>query len=282
MTKQEASPFGFHGNERPLAPAKLALLAAIAAIGSTANGEEYIEPEMPGVQVANAFEEGARAMMCEKVGFLSFVWAIDQELKSPQFPDASVQYSDSLIAVTRDRSINGISVPQSEFLWREAPRKWKYSGFDGIEPVTDSCTDITAEIAASFMDFAEAASWGLPDLEQRAVLFDALEDDLRTRLELAQIERDEAKQELVALRDENSGLETELSLARLAVCEISSRTQEMLVNASAVSAPAGLAEFSHNAARLFGGEDCNGTIEENIEEKIENAVFVSTRMAPPK
>jgi hypothetical protein len=128
-------------------------------------------------------------------------------------------------------------------------------------PVSDRCTDITADLAESFVDLALAASWGMPEVSKRVVLFDALEDDLRTRLELAELERDSAQTEFAALREEMAGLETELVTARMAVCEMATQTQAMLVRASSdgeTGAPAGLGDL---LAETAGLSDCiEGTV----------------------
>lgn len=214
---------------------KLGVLCAILTVGQAAAEEARdvtviqlaVETEDP-----HGFVDGAKAFACDDVGFLSFVRGKNETLRSRQFPGATVQYANGLIVVAEMLEINGMTTAQSAYLSRDPAGTWTYTGFRGTVPVSDRCTDITGELAKSFVDLALAASWGMPEVSKRVGLFDALEDDLRTRLELAELERDGAKAEFAALREEMSGLETELVTARMAVCEMATQTQLLLTRAS--------------------------------------------------
>ncbi len=223
------------------------------------------------IEDPRGFSEGARVLMCDEIGFLSFVWGIDEELRSPQFPGAEVQYADGLIAITDEVEINGISVRQSAFLSHLASGDWGYSGYRGTMPVADTCADITADLSESFVDLALAASWGMPQVRQRVDLFDALEDDLRTRLELAELEGRKARDEAEALRVDLAGLETEIETARMAVCEIATHTQGLLVEASAGGGAETPEAFVNALAEVGALTDC-----------IDDAVMVSGSNAGPR
>jgi hypothetical protein len=213
------------------------LCGAVILGGSQAAAEEVedLPASPPAVQVAeNAHElaDGAKAFVCDDIGFLSFVWGIDEELRSRQFPGATVQYASGLIVIAETLEIHGITTMQSAYLARGQAGTWDFSGFRGTTPVSDRCTDITADLAESFVDLALAASWGMSEVSKRIGLFDALEDDLRTRLELAEFERDAVTTEVAELRREMDGLETELVSARMAVCEMATQTHTLLTRAS--------------------------------------------------
>lgn len=247
------------------------LCAAIATgpKGVFANDETYSHPD---IEEIRGFVDGARAMMCNEIGFMSFVWGIDDELRSPQFPGAKVQYADGLIALTDDHEINGIKIQQSAYLTFLRPGQWSYSGYRSTQPVSDTCVDITSALEESFVDLALAASWGMPKVRERVRVFDLLEDDLRTRLELARHERDEIRVEAAALRNDLAGLETELATARMAVCEIASHTRDLLVQASSGttshSAPEG---FFATLAEVDAFDDC-----------LSEAIFVTSRRSKPQ
>jgi hypothetical protein len=199
-------------------------------------------------------EDGAKALFCENLGFMSFVRGVDERLRSPQFPGASVQSTDGLIVLTSALEIQGITAEQSSYLTRGEEDRWTFTGFQGTEPVADRCTDITKDLAGSFRDLALAASWGMPEVERRVALFDALEDDLRTRLELAELERDALLTDSDAMRQQVAGLTTELVTARMAICEIATQTQGLLTNASfgpeGGTPPAGFAELLAEASTM--------------------------------
>lgn len=259
-----------NGTRLGLALCGAALLSAGGAIAE--ESQDLAAPPLAVVETEDphGFAEGAKAFVCDDLGFLSFVWGIDEELRSRQFPGAAVQYADDLIVVAETLEIHGITTMQSAYLSRDPSGSWTYSGFRGTVPVSDRCADITAELAASFADIALAASWGMPEVQKRVGLFDALEDDLRTRLDLAELERDAALTETAALRDEMAGLETELVTARMAVCEMATQTQSLLTRASFdgdAGAPAGFGELLAEAAGLA--------------ECIEGAVMVTSTGAGP-
>jgi hypothetical protein len=199
-------------------------------------------------------EDGAKALFCENLGFMSFVKGLDERLRSPQFPGASVQSTDGLIVLTSALEIQGITAEQSSYLTRGVEDRWTFTGFRGTEPVADRCTDITKDLAGSFRDLALAASWGMPEVERRVALFDALEDDLRTRLELAELERDALLTDSDTMRQQVAGLTTELVTARMAICEIATQTQGLLTNASfgpeGGTPPAGFAELLAEASTM--------------------------------
>jgi hypothetical protein len=210
--------------------------------------EAGTQPMRPGI------EDGAKALFCENLGFMSFVRGIDERLRSPQFPGASVQSTDGLIVLTSALEIQGITAEQSSYLTRGEEARWTFTGFRGTEPVADRCTDITKDLAGSFRDLALAASWGMPEVQRRVALFDALEDDLRTRLELAELERDALLTDADTMRQQVAGLTTELVTARMAICEIATQTQGLLTNASfgpeGGTPPAGFAELLAEASTM--------------------------------
>jgi hypothetical protein len=210
--------------------------------------EAGTQPMLPGI------EDGAKALFCENLGFMSFVRGIDERLRSPQFPGASVQSTDGLIVLTSALEIQGITAEQSSYLTRGEEARWTFTGFRGTEPVADRCTDITKDLAGSFRDLALAASWGMPEVQRRVALFDALEDDLRTRLELAEFERDALLTDADTMRQQVAGLTTELVTARMAICEIATQTQGLLTNASfgpeGGTPPAGFAELLAEASTM--------------------------------
>ena len=233
---------------------------AIMAAGNAAADESgTVSPPtlaLADIEDPRGFEKGARALVCNEFGFVSFVWGIDDELRSRQFPTATIQYSDGLIVVTDTLEIHGMTTMQSSYLAHASADTWTYSGFRGTVPVADRCTDITAELAESFVDLALAASWGMPDVARRVELFDALEDDLRTRLALAELEREAVEIQAAALRNEMAGLETELVTARMAVCEMATHTQGLLTLASFdgdAGAPTGFVDLLAETAAL---SDC--------------------------
>jgi hypothetical protein len=204
--------------------------------------------------LSEGIEDGAKALFCEQLGFMSFVKGIDERLRSPQFPGAAVQSTEGLIVLTSALEIQGITAEQSSYLTRGAEDRWTFTGFRGTEPVADRCTDITKDLAGSFRDLALAASWGMPEVERRVALFDALEDDLRTRLELAELERDALLTDADSMRQQVAGLTTELVTARMAICEIATQTQGLLTKASfgpeGGSPPAGFAELLAEASTM--------------------------------
>jgi hypothetical protein len=210
--------------------------------------EAGAQPLLPGI------EDGAKALFCENLGFMSFVRGVDERLRSPQFPGATVQSGDGLIVLTSALEIQGITAEQSSYLTRGEEDRWTFTGFRGTEPVADRCTDITKDLAGSFRDLALAASWGMPEVERRVALFDALEDDLRTRLELAEFERDALLTDSDMMRQQVAGLTTELVTARMAICEIATQTQGLLTNASfgpeGGTPPAGFAELLAEASTM--------------------------------
>jgi hypothetical protein len=199
-------------------------------------------------------EDGAKALFCDQLGFMSFVRGVDERLRSPQFPGATVQSAEGLIVLTSALEVQGITADQSSYLTQGEGNRWTFAGFRGTEPVADRCTDITADLKASFTDLAMAAAWGLPEVERRVSLFDALEDDLRTRLELAELERDALLTDAEAMRQDVAGLTTELVTARMAICEIAAQTQGLLTNASfgpeGGTPPAGFAELLAEASTM--------------------------------
>jgi hypothetical protein len=247
-------------------------LAACACLGAPAWAEQADAGAAPRLEIASGFDAGARVMMCDKTGFVSIVRTPDAGLRSPQFPASEVRMSDDLIILSGEQRVQDIAVPQSAFLWADAPGSWVFSGFDGLVPVTDRCRDITAEVAASFVDIAMATAWGMPKVDQRVALFDALEDDLRTRLELAEADRDAAHEQLAIQREAVEILDTELALARMAVCELASQTQEMLVTVSASEQTEDLATLAVSLGQSFGAETCR--------QAVEGAVFVRSDNAP--
>lgn len=232
--------------EVPLAEVTQAVPEVDAAPDAVA--EAGTQPMLPGI------EDGAKALFCENLGFMSFVRGIDEQLRSPQFPGASVQSTDGLIVLTSALEIQGITAEQSSYLIRGEEARWTFTGFRGTEPVADRCTDITKDLAGSFRDLALAASWGMPEVQRRVALFDALEDDLRTRLELAELERDALLTDGETMRQQVAGLTTELVTARMAICEIATQTQGLLTNASFGSEggtpPTGFAELLAEASTM--------------------------------
>ncbi len=243
-----------------MAIALLSVAAIMAADSAMANGHDMsaappivvaaseAAPVLPGV------EDGARALFCEEIGFLSFVRGIDERLRSPQFPGATVQAADGFIVLTATLETRGIAAEQSSYLTRGEADRWTFTGFRGTEPVADRCTDITKDLAGSFRDLALAAAWGLPEVQRRVALFDALEDDLRTRLELAELERDALLTDADTMRQQVAGLTTELVTARMAICEIATQTQGLLTQASfgpeGGTPPAGFAELLAEASTM--------------------------------
>lgn len=234
--------------------------AMMAAGGAMANGEDLSSAPPLVVAAPEArtqlpeIDEGARALFCETLGFLSFVRGVDERLRSPQFPGATVQSGDGLIVLTAALEIQGITAEQSSYLTRGEADRWTFTGLQGTAPVADRCTDITKELAGSFRDLALAAAWGLPEVERRVALFDALEDDLRTRLELAELERDALLTDADAMRSQVAGLTTELVTARMAICEIATQTRGLLTQASfgpdGGTPPAGFAELLAEASTM--------------------------------
>ena len=207
--------------------------AAIALAASQATADEgqiaSAPPETAALtEKSSGSADGVKALVCDELGFLSIFGGIDEELRVRQFSGATVQHADGLIVVTNTQEIHGITTLQSGYFIRASARTWTYAGFRGTEPIADRCTDITTELADSFVALALAASWGMPEVERRVDLFEALEDDLRTRLELAELEREALQIEAAALREEISGLETELVTTRMAFCEIANQTQGLL------------------------------------------------------
>jgi len=272
MVSKNISPKGKEFTRR-LGLGLLCCVSVLAGSHATADeSQDVAAPPLAGIDMEDpqGFAEGARALVCDDLGFLSFVWGIDEELRSRQFPSAVVQYAEGLIVVTEMLEIHGITTTQSAYLTREAAGIWTYSGFRGTVPVADRCTDITAQLAESFVDLALAASWGMPEVAKRVGLFEALEDDLRTRLELAELEREAVKAEEIALRDEMSGLETELVTARMAVCEIATHTQALLT----------LASFEEDAAPPTGFGDLLAETAA-LTECIEDAVLVTSTGSAP-
>ena len=248
---------------------------AFAAGGEAANDEMSIgsatELSVVGIEEPGGFSEGARAMVCEERGFVSFVWGIDEELRSPQFPGATVQYADGLIVVTDDQELNGISIRQSSYMTFVPPRGWTFAGYRGTVPMSESCIDITDPLADSFTDLAMAASWGMPKIEKRVEIFDLLEDDLRTRLELAERDRDRVIEDAAALRQNLESLETELATARMAVCEIATHTQGILSRASFNGSAEADAGFVDALAEMGSFSDC-----------IDDAIFVNATGSSPR
>ena len=240
----------------------------LAAGQAAAEGRDDLDlPQPPAIATDDeyGFTDGAKAFVCSEMGFLSFVWGIDEELRSRQFPGATVQYANGLIVLAETLEVHGITTMQSAYLSREPAGTWVFSGFRGTVPISDRCTDITAELAESFPDLAVAASWGMPEVSKRVVLFEALEDDLRTRLELAELERDAVKSEVAGLREQMTGLETELVTARMAVCEMATQTQSLLTRASFDGEAGAPPKFGELLAEAAGLADC-----------IEGAVLVNS------
>jgi len=230
--------------------------AAFAAGVALANAED-MPPAAAALPKAPAgFEDGAKAFFCEGFGFVAFVRGIDQNLRSPQFPGATVQSADGLIVLTATLDIQGITTQQSSYLTRAAGDSWSYSGFQGTAPLADRCTDITQELAGSFATLALAASWGMPAVQRRIGLFDALEDDLRTRLDLAEMERDALLTDADAMREQAAGLTTELVTARMAICEIATQTQGLLRQASFGPDAGAPARFTDLLAEAATMSDC--------------------------
>lgn len=177
--------------------------------------------------------EGAKAMVCDQLGFLAIVMNSDGTIASPQFPLVRIQHSEGLFALTEEEvEVQGMAVTYTSFLRFEGSEKWVFSGFDGTNPFQDSCRDITGELAFSFAKIAIAASWGMPHIEQRVRLFDAIQDDLQTRLELAGFERDELIAERSQLRDEVDRMGGSLDTLLAAVCEATSGSDQFVMEAS--------------------------------------------------
>ncbi len=192
---------------------------SLPALASEKSAENSAEPLM--------LSEGAKAMVCEKLGFLALVRNSDGTIASPQFPNVTVQHSEGLFAITEDAvDIRGMSVSYTSFLEFQGNESWVFSGFDGTSPFQDSCLDITGELAFSFAKIALAASWGMPHIEERVRLFDALQDDLQTRLEFANVEREQLLAENAGLSEQVARLENSIDELLFAVCEVTGNVEE--------------------------------------------------------
>lgn len=214
-------------------------LAAGFAMACMAGAAYAADEVAPTTTEPLTIDDGAKAMVCEKVGFLAILRDADGRLSSPQFPAIEIRYSDGLFALIEAESeVQGLQVPYTTFIRYHGPETWILSGFEGTTPFIDSCRDITADLAFSFSKIAFAASWGIPHINERANLFAALEDDLRTRLELATLEKEElaeANLRLVGQIDEISG---ELAEVRLVACELAGVADTLVVEA-ALGGPSG-------------------------------------------
>jgi hypothetical protein len=224
-------------------------LWAPPAFSSERSAENSGEPLM--------LSEGAKAMVCEKLGFLALVRNSDGSIASPQFPNISVQHSDGLFALTEDAvDVRGMSVSYTSFLEFQGDESWLFSGFDGTNPFRDSCLDITGELAFSFAKIALAASWGMPHIEERVQLFDALQDDLQTRLEFANIEREQLIAENVGLGEQVAQLESSIDELLIAVCEITGNVEsfatEVAVKTTVAPLQAELSTLQETASSLGG------------------------------
>jgi hypothetical protein len=203
------------------------------------------------------FSEGAKAMVCDRLGFLAIVRTSDEKISSPQFPLVQIQHSDGLFALTEEQvEIEGLSVSYTSFLKYRGGEEWVFSGFDGTQPFEDTCRDITGDLAFSFSKIALAASWGMPHIEERVRLFDAIQDDLQTRLELAGAEKDELERVTSRLEDENDRLSDDLGEILTAVCEVTAGADDLVTEASlqpaADARPAGISAL-RTAASSAGG-----------------------------
>lgn len=192
-------------------------------------------------------EDGAKVLVCEKVGFFAIVEDHDGRLSTPQYPQLQVQYADGLFAMTEpDVDVEGVTVAYTSFLKFVGAQQWVFSGLDGTTPFEDRCRDITSDLAFVFPKIAIAATWGLPEIEARVGLFDAIMDDMSTRLELATAERDE----LAAV---NEVLQADYESLTLEACEFAAAALpvlEVVHSASVSDGGTDIADVLGTAARL--------------------------------
>ncbi|MGI1662323.1 hypothetical protein ACRDNQ_08780 [Palleronia sp. KMU-117] len=217
----------------------VATLVVGAVLGAPAVAEPADEPL--------TIEDGAKVLVCEKVGFFAIVQDHDGRLSTPQYPQLHVQYADGLFAMTEpDVDIQGVKVAYTSFLKFEGAQHWVFSGLDGTTPFEDRCRDITSDLAFVFPKIAIAATWGLPEIEARVGLFDAIMDDMSTRLELATAERDE-------LAVTNEALQADYESLTLEACEFAAAALPVLKvvhAASATEAASDIDEVLGAATRL--------------------------------
>jgi len=173
--------------------------------------------------------DGAKTMVCEKIGFLAIVRDMDGTLVSPQFPHLDIQHSGQVFALTdTDAEVDGMRVNYTSFLRFEQPDRWVFTGFDGTLPFTDNCRDITSDLAFSFPKIAVGASWGLPHIRKRVELFEAFKDDMQTRLELSEVERQGLQEKNGILETQVTSLLAELDDLRRNACEDSLRSGHLV------------------------------------------------------
>jgi len=211
--------------------------ACIATIIAGNPGAVLAEPERLGISSEPmTISDGAKAMVCEKIGFLAIVRDTDGTLVSPQFPHLDIQHSDQVFALTdADAELNGMKINYTSFLRFQQPDRWVFTGFDGTSPFVDDCRDITSDLAFSFQKIAVGASWGLAHVRERVELFDAFEDDMRTRLELTDLERQTLEEQNEDLRTQVTSLNRELDELRLAACNRSLRSGQLVFAAKPVA-----------------------------------------------
>lgn len=207
--------------------------ACVTTILAGSLSAAFAEPKrVGGSSEPMTISDGAKAMVCEKIGFLAIVRDIDGTLVSPQFPHLDIQHSDQVFALTdADAELNGMKINFTSFLRFEQPDRWVFTGFDGTSPFVDDCRDITSDLAFSFRKIAVGASWGLPHVRKRVELFDAFEDDMRTRLELTDLERQSLEEQNEDLQMQVTSLHAELDELRLAACKRSLRSGQLLFTA---------------------------------------------------
>ncbi|TMM48643.1 hypothetical protein [Sulfitobacter sabulilitoris] len=199
-------------------------------------------------------EDGAKVMVCDQIGFLSIVRGIDGELMSPQFPRVEVQHADGLFAlIEKDANLKGMRVNYTSFLKFQAPETWVFTGFQGTTPFQDSCQDITGDLAFSFSKIAVATSWGMPHIEERVRLFEAMMDDKSTRLELAVMKSAALDEANAQLRSELDKIKDKTENLQMASCSGGGLTLPRLVEASLAPESKAFEDREFCASTLFSG-----------------------------
>jgi hypothetical protein len=194
----------------------LAALGAGVMIAAPASAEAELSDQ------SLTIEDGAKVLVCEKVGFFAIVQDHKGGLSAPQYPQLQVQYSDGLFAMTEPEvEVGGVTVTYTSFLKFTGAQKWVFSGLDGTVPFQDSCRDVTTDLAFVFPKIAFAAAWGMPQIEERVGLFDAIMDDMRTRLELATAAQDD-------LAEKNRVLQADYEAMTLEACEFAAAALPVL------------------------------------------------------